>query len=290
MKKTILATFLSLFMAIAMSDAAVIVSAAYQMFTIDFDDYDGSGFQPGGGAGTFDSNNIHIEGASDGVLNFGDTNSSGDFARGTSSGNETTGGLYNFIAKGVSTFGVQPTATDFNGPGTGDFVEFLFENQLGRSVNNLTLQYDLFQYNNEDRSTSVIPYVSTDGLNYQQAGGLNLTTLEAQSAAPAWFVTFQNDSTYIDVDQGDNIYVRFVFSDAGGAGSRDEIGLANVGLLLGSQSVPEPQTAALAGLGVLGARYLRRSRTKLLVFRRRRRTSKSGSGWKRGSKMSKSEY
>ncbi|MFP6904800.1 MAG: PEP-CTERM sorting domain-containing protein [Verrucomicrobiota bacterium] len=290
MMKTFLACVMSLFMGIALCDAAVIVTQAYRMFTIDFDDYDGSGFQPGGGAGTFDSNNIHIEGASDGVLNFGDTKTTGDFARGNSSGGETTGGLWNFTAKGVSTFGVQPSSNDFNGPGTGDFVEFLFENGLGRSVNSLTLQYDIFQHNDQDRSTSVIPYISTDGSNYQQMPGMGMTTLEAADASPKWFVTFQNNNTFMEINDGDSVYVRFVFADAGGSGSRDEIGLANVALLLGSRSVPEPQTAALAGLGILGLRYLRRTRTRLNIFRRRRRTRDNNSGWKRGSKMSKSEY
>mgnify|MGYP001120387188 CR=1 FL=1 len=74
-------------------------------FVIDFDNsfavvnngpFDGSGFSPSPVTGQLNSQAWETTGMSDGNSNFGDTETSGDFARGSSTGGETSGGFYAF--------------------------------------------------------------------------------------------------------------------------------------------------------------------------------------------------
>jgi len=98
------------------------VDATSTDYTIDFDSnvsgvnngqYDGSGFDPSPSVGDLDSDAWATSGMSDGTLNFGGTITSGDHARGTSTGGEITGGFYAFnIGGGDYTFGIQPGGSD----------------------------------------------------------------------------------------------------------------------------------------------------------------------------------
>ena len=80
----------------------------------DFNEFNGSGFSPSPAVGQLDSDVWAISGLSDGTLDFGGTAATGDFARGLSTGNVTTGGIYAFDAGSLNIIlGAQPTSTDF---------------------------------------------------------------------------------------------------------------------------------------------------------------------------------
>ena len=92
-----------------------------QMNTIDvavvenFNTYEGKGFSPNPTAGQLHSDNWSIKGMSDGIMNFGDTKTTGDFA-GSSSGHTTSGGLNPFTDSFTPSdinFGISPTTSDF---------------------------------------------------------------------------------------------------------------------------------------------------------------------------------
>jgi len=73
--------------------------------TIDFDNtvsdvnnssFTGNGLEPIPGPGRLDADAWNITGMSEGSHLFGQTNTSGDYARGNSNGAVSTGGLYSF--------------------------------------------------------------------------------------------------------------------------------------------------------------------------------------------------
>ena len=85
---------------------AAITAAGYEE---DFSGFDGSGFSPNPSMGQLHSDNWRVTGLDDGSMAFGDTHTSGDFARGASAGGVGTGGVYGFeVASGDEALGVQP--------------------------------------------------------------------------------------------------------------------------------------------------------------------------------------
>ena len=87
-------------------------------FTENFNTFTGLGLAPIPSLGQLDSDLWIISGLSDSSMTYGDTRTSGDFARGQTSNPVTTGGVYAFIvASGNNAFGVHPTTDDFT-PGT----------------------------------------------------------------------------------------------------------------------------------------------------------------------------
>ena len=90
--------------------------SAQTIFREDFDSFRGGGFQSDPVAGQLDSDFWSISGLSDGDLDFGGTETSGDFSRGTSFGAARTGGIYGFELgenSGDYILGVQAAGSDF---------------------------------------------------------------------------------------------------------------------------------------------------------------------------------
>ena len=114
-------------------------------FLIDFDNtvtgvnngqFNGSGFSNVPSAGQIDTDAIIVTGMSDGDLSFGAVNTSGDFARGTSTGGVTTGGVYGFeVTSNNHALGVQPGGSDFT---PGDIILRL-QNSTLETITELTL-------------------------------------------------------------------------------------------------------------------------------------------------------
>lgn len=113
-------------------------------FTISFDatvsgvtngQYAGSGFQSSPSAGQLDSDAWAAAGWSDGDLTFGGTGTTGDYARGNSTGGVGTGGFYSFGSAGDRWFGIQPGGSDF-APGT---ITLRVQNNTGAPINTFEL-------------------------------------------------------------------------------------------------------------------------------------------------------
>ena len=79
----------------------------------DFTGFDGTGFDPAPAAGQLNSNNWEVLGFSDGDLLFGGSAATGDLARGITTGNITSGGLYAFDNSGNTAVYIQPTSSGF---------------------------------------------------------------------------------------------------------------------------------------------------------------------------------
>jgi hypothetical protein len=123
--------------------AQLTINATSTDYTVDFDatfgdvnngQFDGSGFNPSPSSGQLDSDAWATTGMSDGDSDFGDTETSGDFARGNSSGGVGTGGFYSFtVGTGNNAFGVQPTSSDFT-PGT---ITLKIHNNTGSTITSI---------------------------------------------------------------------------------------------------------------------------------------------------------
>jgi hypothetical protein len=144
---SLLLAFFLFFPAFAFAQLSLTTSGA--TVTIDFDAtvsgvnngaFTGDGFQPSPSAGQLNSNAWAMTGWSDGTLNFGGTQNTGDFARGTTTGAVTTGGVYALNDGGNRRFLIQPAASDW-APGT---LTLRIQNNMGSPLRQIDIAYDLF--------------------------------------------------------------------------------------------------------------------------------------------------
>lgn len=100
----------------------------------------GSGFAPSPSTEQLDSNICRVTGLRDGSLEFGDTGATGDFARGSTTGGVTYGGVYAFdLGNGDIALGVQPSSADFT---PGEFI-LKVENTTGSIVSDVYIAYEI---------------------------------------------------------------------------------------------------------------------------------------------------
>jgi len=197
--------------------------------TEDFSGFDGSGFAPAPAAGQLDSDTWRVKGLSEGDMMFGDTKTSGDFARGSSMGGVTTGGVYSFdVGGGNTVLGVQPGGSDF---APGDFT-LKIQNNTGSTITELEISYDIYVYNDQDRANSFnFAHSSDDNSSYTAEPGLNYTTPEAADPSPAWVSVSQSITlTGLSIADGGSYFLQWQSDDVSGSGSRDEVGLDNVSI------------------------------------------------------------
>ena len=189
-----------------------------------FQQFRGLGFQPVFEAGKLESNIIKVNGLSDGPMAFGDTKLTGDFARGVSTGNVTTGGVYSFLTgNGNYALGVQPDDLDFT---PGDF-EFKISNNTGAAVTTFYFSYRIYVNNNANRSNSLNFSYSTNGTTYTSVPSLDYTS-NASSDGAGWKKIKRKVTVSASVPAGGFIYLKFTGNDVGGSGSRDEFAVDNI--------------------------------------------------------------
>ena len=202
------------------------------VYTVDFDNtvagvnngqYGGSGFTPGPGLGQLDSDAWEITGLSDGTLNYGGTGTTGDFARGASTGGETQGGIYAFdVGGGNLTLGFQATDDDMT-PGV---ITLRVQNNTGVTIKGLDIDYRFFVFNDAERASTFDFAYSTDNISYINEA-THITT-EASTFA-IWQVNADNANIQsLDILPGDFFYLRWTTDDAFGTGGRDEITLDDI--------------------------------------------------------------
>ena len=218
-------------------DAQLSITTVETDHTIDFETtvsginegtFDGSGFESTPAIGQLDANGWAIIGMSDGDKDFGTVGITGDFARGTSTGGEISGGVYSFeVEPGNNALGIQAAGTDFT-PG---WMGMIIQNNTGDPVNAISISYNLWVYNDADRANSINAEFSTDGATWYTIDDFLFTTPEAADATPVW-----NKTSFSITDQdmgftfvsGDSIYLRWYSADISGSGSRDEIAIDSV--------------------------------------------------------------
>ncbi|MGK7888501.1 MAG: Hint domain-containing protein [Leptolyngbyaceae cyanobacterium] len=192
----------------------------------NFQQFDGSGFAPNPSTGQLDSNLWRITGLSDGEGVFGSTHDSGDFARGIEpNGGSSTGGVYAFKVGDNFILGIQPDESDFT-PGA---ITLKLTNTTGSTLTTLSVAYDIFHNNNEERSSSLnFAYSIGDESNYLNVSDLAFATLEASDSLEFQSVSRATTITNLSLAPGANLYLQWQSDDVSGSNSRDEIGIDNV--------------------------------------------------------------
>lgn len=223
--------------------------------TIDFDSslagvnegqFAGGGFQPGPATGQLDSDAWEVFGPSDGDLSFGDTQTSGDFARGSHVGGTGTGGLYAFQVGGTGDAGLgfQAGETDMTPGG----ITLRLQNATGGVLDQVTVSYEIHVRNDQGRANSLNFSYSTDNVSYISIPALDYTSPEGADATPAWSqLDRQATLTSLAAAAGAYVYLRWSTDDVSGSGSRDEFAIDDITI-----SVPEPEHTVLAATLLLG--------------------------------------
>jgi hypothetical protein len=216
--------------------AALIYGMPGETISVDFAGFRGAGFSPTPSAGQLDSNVWRVGGMSQGDLPYGAVGATGDFARGTSSGGVTTGGIYAFdVADGQWALGVQATGSDFN-PG---FLELWIRNASGQSLANWQIDYQLYCRNDQNRSSGWQFSYSTDGSVFTPVAPLDYASPAAKDSQ-IFQPTSWSSSLPLTLADGQDLFLRWRSADLPGSGSRDEFALDNVAIHVDAPSSPEP--------------------------------------------------
>lgn len=189
----------------------------------DFDAYNGSGFSPMPTAGQLDSNIIIASGFS-GSLAYGGTNTSGDYARGNSTGGVTSGGLYSFeVETGNNAFGIQPGGSDFT---DGD-VDIKILNSTGAALTTFDISYIIYVNNDKGRGNSLNFSYSTDNSTFTPVAALDYSSAAASDAL-GFVANPRMTNIAATVESGGYLYIRFTGDDETGSGSRDEFAIDDI--------------------------------------------------------------
>lgn len=225
-KYILLSSLLLLIMLVASSPRAAVAAGGTLPFSESFDSFGGSGFAPTPASDQLDSDIWSVTGFSDGDCAFGATCTSGDFARGASTGGVTTGGVYSFdTGSGNNSLGIQPANSDFT-PGT---VDLKIENNAGGTITSLSVEYSIVVYNDEPRANSLNFSYSTDGTNFTAIGALDFTTPGTADGSPSWTKTSRSTViSGLSIAPNAEIILRWTGHDVSGSGSRDEYGIDDV--------------------------------------------------------------
>ncbi len=220
----------------------------------EVESYRGLGFHPDPVQGQLDSDHWRVTGLSDGNGVFGGTHVTGDFARGTSDGGVTTGGVYAFETEpevaNHAALGFQPIGSDLT-PGA---LTLRLVNATGARIDRVDVRFNSLSLNNGGRS-SVIQFAhSLDDATYSVQDGLEFQTPLDSDGTPDWVLEPQLWSgDQLGWAAGGELYLRWAFDDFAGTGSRDEWAVNEI--LITSfgepqlRTVPEPESwIALAGV------------------------------------------
>ncbi len=205
-----------------------------QNLTIDFDNttdginnstFNATGFCTTPSEGQLNSNGLIVNGLSDGDMTFGETYTEGDYGRKYSLGGVSTGGIYAFeVSSEDIALGIQPTGSDI---APGEIIIKISNNQ-NQTITHLSVSYDVYHFNNENRSSIINFSSSTDNQIYTNYPELSIETLPNADTEPVW--TKKSKSTIITsaLNQGEIMFLKWTIDDLGGSGSRDELALDNI--------------------------------------------------------------
>ena len=245
------------------ANADLVLTGAGIAVTEDFTGFTGNGFDPGGTMGRLDSNTWATTGWSNGTSDFGDTNTTGDFARGQSDGGVGTGGIYSFDPNNAGDVGLgfQPGGSDFT-PGS---ITMRVLNSTGEDLASFDLSYDVGAFNDQDRSNSLNLSFSTDGTNFTNVDGFDFSSPGAQDPFPSWVIDQRSGNIQFTTPlaDGQQFFLRWNGDDVSGGGARDEFILDDISVTGIAATVPEPSSLATIGiLGLIGAYRMRRKKNQ----------------------------
>lgn len=220
--------FSAILLAATATHGQLTISATGVPVTETFTTFDGSGFSASPSTGQLDSDTWRVTGLSDGDLAFGAEGTTGDYARGASTGGTSSGGIFAFnsgVTNGAM-LGVQPTGGDFS-PGS---MIVKVTNNSASAITALQIDYDIMVYNDQPRSSSVNMSYSLNDADYTAIPALDYSTPEAADANGWTTVNKSFLLTGLNVAIGASIYLSWDSDDVSGSGSRDEFGIDNISL------------------------------------------------------------
>ncbi|MEP0480907.1 MAG: hypothetical protein ABJD23_11845, partial [Nonlabens sp.] len=234
------------------------IDAVDTAYVIDFDNtvlhvnngaFDGSGFALNPAAGQLDADAFAITGLQDATTDFGDEQSGNDFGKGVSDGGVGSGGIYAFeVAAGDYALGVQPTGSDFT-PGT---IFFQFTNNTGAVVTDLSVAYDFYVFDNENRANDFRFSHGADTSSLTEVTDAALSSMLGQDAIEEWKRNaVAMDLTGLNIAAGDTYVLAWSSADSG-SGSSDEIALDNIQLIANPSSQEISLSGVLESLTLLG--------------------------------------
>ncbi|MBK6730292.1 MAG: T9SS type A sorting domain-containing protein [Bacteroidetes bacterium] len=210
-------------------------------YTLDFTGFAGEGFDAAGSDGSLDADTWAITGFSDGDKDFGEEATTGDFARGSTMGGETTGGIYGVDVFGNQGIMVQPGEPDFT-PGS---LRLKIWNNTGSAIGQLDIQYTVYVYNDQGRSSSLNFAHSIDTSSYTDEPTLDYTSGEAPAIFPET-ETKTISITGLNIPAGDFYYLKWEGDDVAGSGSRDEFALDDISITpYGAEASSEIQFSSI---------------------------------------------
>ena len=203
-------------------------------YTIDFEStlsgvnngsFLGAGFTTNPTNGQLDTDAWATTGFSDGSKNFGINNTSGDHARGSNNGGVSTGGVYGFdVGGGNRALAFQATGGDWT-PGT---ITLKLINNSASTITEMNIDYNIYVRNDQNRSNTFNLSISYNDSSYSGITSSNYASPQASSGTN-WIITPRNIVlSSLDIAPGEDFYIRWAGSDAGGSGSRDEFALDDI--------------------------------------------------------------
>jgi len=208
------------------SSSTFVINFDSSVSGVNVNQFSGSGFTTNPVSGQLDSDAWSVAGMSDGLLDYGTNNTSGDLARGTSNGGVSTGGVYAFeVASNNRAIGFQPTGSDLT-PGN---LGLKIQNNTNNTLNELTVTYTVYVRNDKGRSSSFYFSYSEDHSSYTDVSGVNLVTPGSPESTPTWSASQKTTTiSNINIPVGGDFYLRWTSNDVSGSGSRDEIALDDI--------------------------------------------------------------
>ena len=234
MKKHILFIF-GLVACASIVKAQVPVPTAGAAVVTDFTGFTGTGFNAAPAAGQLDSDDWSATDTGTPANNFAfGAASPAAWAQGATAVAVTTGGAYALTAN------TTPPALLLQGSGTFATNMTLtqsYVNNTGSTMTQLAAAYDLIIRNDQARATAVNFSYSTDGVTFVNVPNVAFTTSTTAAGAALQTINMATSIQGLSIANGSNFFIRWTIADAGGAGSRDEVGLDNISVTLNNTAL-----------------------------------------------------
>ncbi|OJJ21025.1 hypothetical protein BKI52_10650 [marine bacterium AO1-C] len=225
--------------------APIAIEELQRPVTLEFNNYTGAGVSSSPTIAQLHSLNWSFAGMSEGQVLNGETNTTGDYARGTSTGGVTTGGLYAFDINGNTAFGFQANGTDFD---NGKAVLRL-QNQTGSTITAAQIAYNLYVFNDQDIASTINLEYSTDGINFTAAPAFTFTSPTTNTGA-SWSAANAINGYISGLRLANNeyLYIRWD-NDLSAASEADEIAIDDIQVTAFAIDTRRTNYVALDGTG-----------------------------------------
>jgi len=202
----------------------------------DFEWFLGNGFTPDEiVTGTMNSDVVSTRSNASTLVDFGDYVTSGEFARGISTGGASiAGGIYAFNTGGNTAFGAKPSS-DYYTPGS---IIAKIQNKTPALPNDiiftsLQVSYDIWYKNTTNNTTTVDLQVSGDNISYTSTDGVNGEAFTTPGTAGGiWQKVHKHyvltyDLNAISVPRDGFYYLKFAISTSNDMADCDEVAIDN---------------------------------------------------------------